>query len=274
MVRLSKNTLIGLIVTSFIFTPNAFAKPQKVKTRGLNRVLKVIKKSKNGVDVSSFLESTKPIFKRRVHRRIIRDAFPYWDKKISKMVFRKNYVKVKYKGKTLFAKYVDRGPIAFIINNKPLLWKDMLTYRKTKTRLEEILSGKKSKKKVSALDRFFGRMSYFAFASSRDTAAKRAAKRAAKKAAKLKREFEEAVEKAKVAILNGSDKAEELEAKAMKAALKVKAAAEAELERMAKEVDEKKAQAARGDQKAEDEAERALLKLKKAYEDFKKRIDI
>ena len=166
MRHLYKSALIGLITVSFIFTPSVFARPvgQKIKTKDLNRVLKVIKKSKKGVNVSRFLESTKPLFKRKVYKKITKDAFPYWDKKISKVVFGKDYVKMKYKGKTLFAKYVDRGSIAFIVNNKPLLWKDMLTYRKTKARLKEILSGKKSKKKVGVLNKFFGRMSDFAFA--------------------------------------------------------------------------------------------------------------
>ena len=163
-----KNTLVSLIVASFIFTPGAFAKPTGPRVKDLNRVLKIIKKSKEGIEVSKFVEANKPILKRKVYKRIIKDALPFWDRKISKIDLGKNHVKVSYKGKTLFMKYVDRGPMAFIVNNKPFLWKDMLTYRRTKARLEEIINGKSSKK-ISVLDKFFGKLSYFAAAD--DTAA-------------------------------------------------------------------------------------------------------
>ena len=83
------------------------------------------------------------------------------------MVIGNDYVFVKYKGKTIIAKYVDRGPMAFIVNSKPLLWKDLLTYDKTKARLEEILNPRKAKK-VSVLDKFFGKLSSFAFAITKE----------------------------------------------------------------------------------------------------------
>ena len=166
-----KNTLVSLIVASFIFTPGAFAKPTGPRVKDLNRVLKIIKKSKEGIEVSKFVEANKPILKRKVYKRIIKDALPFWDRKISKIDLGKNHVKVSYKGKTLFMKYVDRGPMAFIVNNKPFLWKDMLTYRRTKARLEEIINGKSSKK-ISVLDKFFGKLSYFAAAAD-DTLAER-----------------------------------------------------------------------------------------------------
>ena len=170
-----KNTLVSLIVASFIFTPGAFAKPTGPRVKDLNRVLKIIKKSKEGIEVSKFVEANKPILKRKVYKRIIKDALPFWDRKISKIDLGKNHVKVSYKGKTLFMKYVDRGPMAFIVNNKPFLWKDMLTYKRTKARLEEIINGKSSKK-ISVLDKFFGKLSYFAAAATdpatTDTAAR------------------------------------------------------------------------------------------------------
>ena len=162
MRHLFKNLIAALIVTSFVFTSEVIAKPVGIKAKDINKVYKVVKKSKKGVKLSSFVEANKPLLKRSVYKRITRDAFPFWDKKMS-VVFGKDSVKISYKGKTLFAKYVDRGPVAFIVNKKPVLWKDVLTYGKAKARLEEIIRGKSSKK-VSARDKFFGKVSSFAFA--------------------------------------------------------------------------------------------------------------
>ena len=164
MRHLFKNLIVALIVTSFVFTPEVIAKPVGIKAKDINKVYKVVKKNKKGVKLSSFVEANKPLLKRSVYKRITRDAFPFWDKKMS-VAFGKDSVKISYKGKTLFAKYVDRGPVAFIVNKKPVLWKDVLTYGKAKARLEEIIRGKSSKK-VSARDKFFGKMSSFAFAAN------------------------------------------------------------------------------------------------------------
>ena len=162
MRHLFKNLIAALIVTFFVFTPEVIAKPAKIKDKDVNKVYDLVKKNKRGVKVSSFVEANKPLLKRSVYKRITRDAFPFWDKKMS-VVFGKDTVKISYKGKTLFAKYVDRGPVAFIVNKKPVLWKDVLTYDKAKARLEEIIRGESSKK-VSLRDKFFGKMSSFAFA--------------------------------------------------------------------------------------------------------------
>ena len=163
-----KNSIIGLIIVSFVMTPEAFAKPagSKKLQRTLGRVKKVVKESKNGVKLSSFLEATKPILRRKVYKQMARDASPYWDSKMSKVVYGKDFVIIRYRNEIIHAKYVDRGPMAFIVNNKPFLWKDLMTYEKTKARLAEIITGKNAskRKKVSFFDSFMNQLSMIAYA--------------------------------------------------------------------------------------------------------------
>ncbi len=157
MRHLVKSVLVSLIITSFIFTPEAFAKPQNQTSidRDFKNLLNVISKNKKkGLKVSKLFEASEPFFKRSLFKKIRKDSFPYWDKRISKIIFRENQVLLKYEGKVLAAKYVDKGPVAFLVNNKPLLWKDILVYKRMKNRMLKILNTKKAKK-ISFFKRAF-----------------------------------------------------------------------------------------------------------------------
>lgn len=169
MRHIYKHVIIGFILASFTFSPTAFAAPGQMTKRekGVNNVIKVIKSSKKGVKMSNMVEAFKPLLKTRVYRTVVKDSLPFWDKKFSKVIVGKDYVKLTYNGRTMFARYVDRGPIAFIVNNKPLLWKDFLTFEKAKNRLSEILVGH-SIKKVSFLEKFMSYFSYTAYAKDEE----------------------------------------------------------------------------------------------------------
>ncbi len=159
MRQIYKHTVIGLILASFTFTPVAFAKPRTVKMRKISKIpshanmKKVIRSGRRGLKVSTLVESAKGMVKKREMRDIRKMTLPFWDKKFSKFTVGKDYFKIKFRGKTVFGRYVDRGPVAFMINNKPLLWKDFLVYGRAKARLFEIFTGKKKKaRKVSSID--------------------------------------------------------------------------------------------------------------------------
>ncbi len=161
MRQIYKDIVIGFILASFTFAPNAFAKPRSAKVRKVTKaptyagMLKTIKKSKKGLKVSSLIESAEPMIKKREYRDIRKMTLPYWDKKFDQFTVGKDYFKIKFKGKTLFARYVDRGPVAFMVNNQPFLWKDFLIYGRAKARMTEIVMGKKAKK-VSVIDSVLG----------------------------------------------------------------------------------------------------------------------
>ncbi len=161
MRQIYKDIVIGFILASFTFAPNAFAKPRSAKVRKVTKaptyagMLKTIKKSKKGLKVSSLIESAEPMIKKREYRDIRKMTLPYWDKKFDQFTVGKDYFKIKFKGKTLFARYVDRGPVAFMVNNQPFLWKDFLIYGRAKARMTEIVMGKKAKK-VSAIESVLG----------------------------------------------------------------------------------------------------------------------
>ncbi len=152
MRQIYKDLVIGLILASFTFAPSAFAKPRSVKARSVTKaplyagMLKAVKKNKKGLKVSSFVESAKPMIKNREYKDIQKMALPYWDKKFDQFTIGKDYFKIKFKGAVLFGRYVDRGPVAFMVNNQPFLWKDILIYGRAKARLTEILMGKRAKK--------------------------------------------------------------------------------------------------------------------------------
>lgn len=152
MRQIYKDIVIGLILASFTFSPAAFAKPRAPKVRNVSKaplytnMVKTIKSNKRGLKVSDFVESAEPMIKKREFRDVRKMALPYWDKKFDKFTVGNDYFKIKFKGSTLFARYVDRGPVAFMVNNKPFLWKDFLIYGRAKARLTEIVMGKKAKK--------------------------------------------------------------------------------------------------------------------------------
>ena len=161
-----KSTFLSFIVTTFIFSPQVMAKPSgpKVTEKRIKNVLSLVKKNrKKGVKVSQFVESTKPLLKRKIFKRLRKDSYPYWDKRMTKVAFGKNQVIVKYKNHVIAAKYVDKGPVAFIVNNKPLLWKDVIVYERMKKRMYEIM-GIKGNTKVSFIDEFMKKLSSKAFA--------------------------------------------------------------------------------------------------------------
>lgn len=159
MRQIYKDIIVGFILASFTFAPAAFARPRTVKMQkaskapGYLKMQKAIRSSKKGLKVSTLIESAEGMIKRREFKDVRKLALPYWDKKFDKVTVGKDYFKIKFKGYSLFARYVDRGSVAFMVNNQPLLWKDFLNYRKMKVRLAEILTGKKRKaRKVSSID--------------------------------------------------------------------------------------------------------------------------
>ena len=161
-----KSSFLSFIITTFVFSPQVMAKPSgpKVTEKRIKNVLDIVKKSKKkGVKVSDFIESTKPLFKRKIFKRLRKDAYPYWDKRMTKVAFGKSQVIVRYKDHVIAAKYVDKGPVAFIVNNKPLLWKDVVVYERMKRRMYEIM-GVKGNKKVSFINNFIKKLSWEAFA--------------------------------------------------------------------------------------------------------------
>lgn len=159
MRHLFKNTISGLIIASFIYAPEAFSKPPTAKMTQVKKsskplyagLLQTIRKSKKGVKVSDFTEAAKPMIKNREYKDVRRMMYPFWDKKFDEVVVGSDYFKLSYKGHTVFARYVDRGPVAFIVNNQPVLWKDILIYGRAKKRLTEILRGG-SEEKTSWID--------------------------------------------------------------------------------------------------------------------------
>jgi len=161
-----KSTFLSFIVTTFVFSPQVMAKPSgpKVTEKRIKDVLNTVQKSKRkGVKVSEFIEATKPLLKRKIFKRLRKDNYPYWDRRMTKVAFGKSQVIVKYKNHVIAAKYVDKGPVAFIVNNKPLLWKDVVVYERMKKRMYEIM-GIKGNKKVSFLNDFMRKLSSEAFA--------------------------------------------------------------------------------------------------------------
>ncbi len=152
MKKIYKDILIGLILASFVFTPTAFAKPQgvdiknSVKVPSYAKMSKVIKKNKKALKVSDFIESAKPMLNKRAYKDILKMAFPVWDKKFVKFKVGQDYFKIKFKDQSLFIRYVDQGPVAFIVNDEPFLWKDFLIYSRVKARLTQIIMNGKTKK--------------------------------------------------------------------------------------------------------------------------------
>lgn len=174
MRHIYKHIIIGFILASFTFSPSAFAAPGKLSKsdKELKNVIKVIKKSKKGVKMSDMVESVKPLLRKRVYRTIARDTLPFWDKKFSKVNIGRDYARITYNGRTLFMRYVDRGPVAFMVNNKPLLWKDFMTYEKARDRIYEIITGRPMKK-VSFLEKFMSYFSKTAYAVTEESCADR-----------------------------------------------------------------------------------------------------
>lgn len=159
MRQIYKDIVIGMILASFTFTPVAFAKPRATKVmRGVikaplyTELFKTVKANRKKLKVSQFVESSAPMVKKREMRNIKKLALPFWDKRVQKFTIGKDYAKIKVNGKSLFIRYVDRGPVAFIVNKKPFLWKDVLIYSRAKARMTEILTGRKRSKKVSFID--------------------------------------------------------------------------------------------------------------------------
>ena len=161
MRQIYKDIIIGFILASFVFAPGAFAKPKAPKLIQrtskvplYSKMAKTIKNSRRGVKISDFVGSAEPMVKNREFRDIKKMLMPFWDKKFDSLNVGDDYFKLTFKGQTIFARYVDRGPVAFIINNKPLLWKDVLIYSRIKARVTEIITGKKPKKakKVSMIE--------------------------------------------------------------------------------------------------------------------------
>ncbi len=152
MKKIYKDIVIGLILASFIFTPAAFAKPQNinikktVKTPHYANMLKTIQNKKRNLKVSDFVESAEPMMSKRAYRDIVKMTLPLWDKKFAQFKVGKDYFKIKFKGQSLFVKYVDKGPVAFLVNGQSFLWKDFLIYERAKARLTDIIIGKGAKK--------------------------------------------------------------------------------------------------------------------------------
>lgn len=156
---IGRDLLIGLITASFVYAPNAFAKPNnraRKKAVPYEQMLKLAKKS-GQTSMSELSDAAKPVFKRRGYKLFSKDLMRSWDTKIDKMVIGRNYFKFKSEGRVYFGRYVDRGPVAFILNNKPILWKDVLFYNNLRSRIYNITTGKKLRK-VSYLEDF---LSYF-----------------------------------------------------------------------------------------------------------------
>gem|GEM_PF-1790246 len=182
MRQIYKDIVIGFILASFVFTPGAFAKPQSTKIKRtstksskqlFSKLDRALKTNKKGMKISKFVEAAKPMVKKREFRDLKKSFMPFWDKKFDKMVVGKDYFVVGFKGRKVFGRFVDRGPIAFIINGQPLLWKDVLIYGRAKNRLMNIMGIKKSgKRKVSfhqyLLNEFFPK----AFSFTRDECTK------------------------------------------------------------------------------------------------------
>jgi len=182
MRQLYKDIVIGFILASFVYTPGAFAKPRSPRVKSTSNksakplytnLERTIRSNKKGLKVSKFVTSAQPMVKKREFRDLKKMFLPFWDKTFDKMVVGQDYFVVDFKGQKIFGRYVDRGPIAFIVNGKPFLWKDMLIYGKAKRRMMEIMGMDTSKnRKVSIheflMDQFFPQ----AFAVTKDLCAK------------------------------------------------------------------------------------------------------
>jgi len=156
---IGRDLLIGLITASFVYAPTAFAKPNnRAKKRPVPyaKMLKLTKK-RGPKTMSELSDAAKPMFRKRGYKLFTKDIMRSWDTKIDKMVVGRNYFKFKSEGRVYFGRYVDRGPVAFILNNKPILWKDVLFYNKLRSRIYNITTGRKLRK-VSYLEDF---ISYF-----------------------------------------------------------------------------------------------------------------
>jgi hypothetical protein len=171
MRQLYKDCIIGLILASFTFSPVAFAKPQEAKVRNASKaplyanLIRTVKKSRKGLLISDFAEASRPMVKNREFRDIRGMLLPYWSKKFEQFTLGKDYFKIKYKGQRLFVRYVDRGGVAFMVNNKPLLWKDVLIYGRAKARMTEIINSTNlEQKKLSFLESLISELFPKAFA--------------------------------------------------------------------------------------------------------------
>jgi hypothetical protein len=161
MRQIYKDTVIGFILASFVFSPVAFAKPSSSRVKTATKSTKplytnlenTIRSNKKGLKISSFVSAAEPMVKNREFRDLKKGFLPYWDKKFDKMIVGNDHFLVEFKGQKVFGRFVDRGPIAFIINGKPLLWKDVLIYGKAKKRILDILGVRTSNsRKVSFQD--------------------------------------------------------------------------------------------------------------------------
>ena len=162
---------------SFVFAPTAFAKPQKVRLTssqpGYLKVVKTLRSNKKGVKVSTLMNSASDMIGQNEFANMKSLALPYWGQKFDTAKIGKDYFKFSFKGKTIFGRYVDRGPVALIVNNKPVLWKDFVQYGSFKKRMGSILGIPASKKKrVSFIDHFLSEMWPKAFADSKESCAK------------------------------------------------------------------------------------------------------
>ncbi len=161
---IGRDLLIGLITASFVYSPDAFAKPNNrasKKAVPYAQMLKLIK-TPGAKKASDIADAVKPMFKKREYRLFLKDTMRSWDSKVEKLVVGRNYFRFRSKGKTYFARFVDRGPIAFVLNNKPVLWKDLLFYSKMRSRVHEITTGRKLTR-VSMLENFLNYFSSSAY---------------------------------------------------------------------------------------------------------------
>lgn len=154
MRHLCKELVTALIVASFVFSPSAFAKQRRGsyarEAKPFYEALRLLKQNKKKPATFEELAGAgEHLLRRKEYKRFDRDARRFWDRKIGKVVVGKNYFKFKYGGKKVFGRFVDRGKVAFVLNNKPILWKDVVNYGRLNVRVREILSGKKRKKRTA-----------------------------------------------------------------------------------------------------------------------------